>query len=389
MTDINYNHKHVFLAHSSCKFICNLLTNLISKNVIDKSSILLVVYGENSIHSSIRKKCLVEGLELVEWKELKGEKCSFLTLNSLSLQYMTAEIIIDCINLGYVKVSKVSILITDDEIDRWHESYVLNGCLKIDDASIIDQNVLDVLNTVDNYIVPYNPFGSRLEEIANRNLNIIDAILPFTILNYNTQSDLEKLISKKDKLRNEAEYKILIYTKPWSQNISAKWFLAILLDLITNKNYSSKKKITLSVWFDFNLRGFLLFKALVFIIKIKKIPITLDFKKTVSDDQYFLMLHDHDCLILQDRGGFSTAKYFAEKIGKVITLTDSFNYLSFKNDYNIDIDNANNFKGALRTALECNEHKNFDEFSISISQRNNESLKVLYEYWNIPRLRNH
>ena len=77
MIDINYYHKHVFLAHSNCKFICNLLINLINKNVIDKSSILLVVYGEISTHSPIRKTCLIEDLELIEWTELKGKELSF------------------------------------------------------------------------------------------------------------------------------------------------------------------------------------------------------------------------------------------------------------------------------------------------------------------------
>jgi len=384
MIDINYNHKHIFLAHSNCRFICNLLINLINKKVIDKSSILLVVYDEISTHSPMRKKCLIEDLELIEWKELKGKELSFLTLNSLSLQYMTAEIIIDCIDLRYVETSKVNILITDDEVDRWHKSYALNGHLKISNTSITNQNVLNVLNIVDNYIVPYNPLGKKLEEIVGRKLNIIDAVLPFTILNYDTQSDLEKFVSKKDKVKDENEYKVLVYTKPWSQNTSAKWFLTILLDLIRNKDYCLNKKITLSVWFDFNLRGFLLFKTLVFITKIKKMPITLDFKKALSADQYFLMLHDHDCLILQERGGFSTAKYFAEKIGKVITLTDSFNYLSFKSDYNIDIDNAIDMKNALKTALKCGDHKNFKKFSSLIVQRNNESLQVLREHWDSP-----
>lgn len=375
------NNKHAFLSEATSPHTINLILNLIYKDILKKSDILLILYHENKSKQSIENTCRAHKIDVLTWSEAKNLNLSFLTLNPLSLLSLNSEIIAHCIRENYVKSSHVNILMQDDELDRWFKLYNEVGSLQVNSSALIDENVLSILQIVDNYIIPYNVLGERLEIIVGRKLNIIDAVLPFNVLDYKSQNFLEDFVNTRKQYIDDSYIKVLMFTKPFSMKVS---FYGIVSYLTKNKRASSDKKIILGVWFNNNLKGLILSKIISLIIRVIKSPIKIVFHTPTSHGQYFLMLHEYDSLILQGRGGFSTAKYFAEKVGKLITLTDTPNDLILKQSYGINTFNYENLSSALNAAIEnskIDEAKELSVFANALRKRHDKSFEVLKEFW--------
>lgn len=373
--------KHVFLS-STNPHILNLLLNLIQKKVIEREETLLVLEDKTSYTKDLIQNCISHCIEVVQWNELKNITYNFITLNSLSLQPNTAEIIIDCLNANYITTDRINILITDDEIDRWLKLYNIEGKLKVNKTALIDENVLKVLEQVDNYIAPYSTWGKPLENILNRKLNVIDAVLPFSVLDYKSQEQLEIFLNDRRKYKASNQYRILLFTR--DQNLK-KVFGIVTSYLSKYKEITTNKDITLGIWLPLSRKGTIFYTLIKSMIKLKKIPITLRLEQPVSSEQYALMLYEYDCLILQERGGFSTAKYFAENIGKLITLKDSFNDKTLNFDYGIKTFNNKTYLDALKnatTSSQKNEEEDINHFANMVSKRHDESFIILRNYWN-------
>lgn len=382
MTVNSYLNKHVFLS-SSDPHILNLLLNLIQKQVLREEDVILVLEDKNSPHSKgLRKSCLLHNINAIYWVDFKNNASKFISLNSLSLQPTRAEIIVYCLNNKYITADRINILITDDEIDRWLKLYTIEGRLQVNKKALIDENVLEVLNKVDNYIVPYTTWGKPLENILDRKLNVIDAVLPFSVLDYESKKHLEIFLSTRKRHINTAEYKILLFTKYVG---SKKVFNIVNSYLSSTIEVPNDKNIILGIWMPLDKKGMLLYNLLNLIVKLKNIPITLRLEQPVSSEQYALMLYEYDCLILQERGGFSTAKYFAENIGKLITLKDSFNDKTLTLDYRIKTFDSNTYIEALKEAVNSAQKKeedNISKFANQLTKKHEESFDILRNYWN-------
>lgn len=380
-----YNNKHTFLSEASSPHTLNLILNLIDKKIIDKSDLLLILYEKHLSNISIESACKRHGINTLNWHEVKKLTISFRSLNPLSLLSWNAGIILYCIENKYVNPDSVSILMQDDEIDRWRKLYLETGVLEVSKAAYIDDNTLKVLGLVNNYVVPYSPWGRILEEVLGRKVNIVDAVLPFSPLDYSSQSILENYITSRKNFRPEETYKIMLFTKLRPQQDTIKLMRAIGSYVIKNKNAPNNKKVVLSLWLNSNRKVQLMYKGLVRLIKLYNYPIHIELIKKMNPGQYFLTLHDHDCLILQERGGMSTAKYFSEKIGKVVTIEDSLNNQSFKEIYGIQSFSYKDIETALTSAINSIGHADNHEIyhnSQLIYQRHSDSFKFLKEYWN-------
>ena len=376
-----YSNKHAFLSEATSPHTVNLILNIIYKDIVKKTDLLLIIFGTVSSNKSIEKICKAHEIEVLKWDEVKRLQLCFLTLNPLSLSSIhNSGIITYCIDNQLIEPCNINILIQDDELDRWSNLYKDLGSLQVSDTALIDEEVLNILRVVDNYIVPYENLGKRLEEIIGRKLNIIDATLPFNLLDYRSQSILEEFIVCKNKSVDSSRQKILIFTKPHSIKDT---FFAVSSSLIKNRNLLSDKNITLGIWFNYNLKGVVASKILSALIKFNNVPVEIEIHKNIPHSQYFLMLHDYNCLILQRRGGFSTAKYFAEKIGKVITLKDSPNDLSFRKDYMIETFSYNDLKSALNSAFKESHINDIKKIKIksAIEKRHKESFVRLKYFW--------
>lgn len=379
------NGKHVFITRLHCPHTENLLLNLIYNGVLNKSDILLVLY-KDSYRSApeIMSSCTKHGLTTVLWEDIKNTEQCFLSLNSMSLQYHTAAIIKQSLDNDFVDISRVNILITDSEVERWFTLYRELGELRVNKQAVIDENVLEALNKVDNFITPYSPWGERLEEITGRRLNIVDAILPFNVIDYSTLNILENNLNLQS-IKNELVYKILLFTKPSNKKAKRKIYLSIISALLSHQSLVSNKKIVLTLWLNNSLEDLTLLNSLSVIARFRKVNISFETVKPMHRTQYLLMLHEHDCLILQSRGGFSTAKYFAEKVGKVITITNTYNDLSFKRDYGLETFSSLKIKDALISAVNSVQKDESDIINYNmkkISKHHHKSSKILKEYWN-------
>lgn len=382
MVSSKYSTKHAFLSEATCPHTINLILNLIYKDIIKKTDLLLIIYGTALSNKNIKNTCQAHDIQVLEWDEISSTPQRFLTLSCLSLQPITAKIIINCLNAKFINAEKVNILITDDEIDRWLSLYNREGKITINTSALINDDVLNVLKTVDNYIVPYTTWGKPLEKILGRRLNIIDAVIPFDVLDYGSQDCLEAFLNSRKRDKNLSTYKVLLFTKP--QN-TRKVFNIIASYLSGRIEIPSNLDITIGTWLPLNPKGMMLYMSLKALIKLKNLPILLKLEQPVSSEQYALMLHEYDCLILQERGGFSTAKYFAENVGKLITLKDSFNDKTLNVDYGIETFNSKSYIEAIKdtiSAAQKNEVDSISTFASQLTKKHEESFDTLRHYWN-------
>lgn len=385
MTLIKYSTKHAFLAEASSPHTLNLILNLISKDILKKPDIVLVLYGNTSSDKSILYKARLFNLEVLVWDEIKNSNINFLSLNPFSLLSLNSSIINEFIKKGIVPSSNITFLMQDDEIDRWHKIYNKHGKLVEEESAFVDSNVISILNKVDNYIVPYRPWGATLEKVVGRKLNIINAVIPFSVIDYESEKIFDNFLeSRKANSIQTSNYKILLYTKPVSYEEAFKVYMALINIILQNKSKPSNKNITISVWYSWSRKIRVIHAFLMALIATTKPNINIEIKKPMTHEQYLLMLHDHDCLLLQARGGFSTAKYFAEKVGKVITLKNSFNDLSLQQDYNINTFNYDDIEDAIIAAIsstDLDQTKEVKEFANKMIQRHNKSYSILKDYW--------
>lgn len=380
-----YNNKHTFLSEASSPHTLNLILNLIDKKIIDKSDLLLILYKKHLSNISIEAACKRHGINTLNWNEVKKLTISFRSLNPLSLLSWNAGIILYCIENKYVNPDSVSILIQDDEIDRWRKLYLETGVLEVSKAAYIDDNTLKVLGLVNNYVIPYSPWGRILKEVIGREINMVDAVLPFSPLDYSSQSILENYISSRKQFRSEEIYRIMLFTKPNPEQDTIELMRAIGSYVIRNKNVPKNKKVVLSLWLNSGRKVQLMYKGLIRLIKLYNYPVHIELIRKMNHGQYFLTLHDHDCLILQKRGGMSTAKYFAEKVGKVVTIEGSLNNQSFKEDYGISSFSYKDIEAGLTSTINSIKNPDNDEIchnSQLIQDRHTDSFNTLKEYWN-------
>lgn len=373
--------KHVFLSSAS-PHIINLILNLTQKLIISKNDVILLLGTVTPQSRHIEKLCELHGIDFIYYEKDKDLYIEPITLNSLSLQPNTARVIVDFIDRKIVDTNQVNILITDDEVDRWLKLYNETKSLKPDNKALIDDNALRVLKLVDNYITRYATWGKILENILDRKLKIIDAVLPFNVLDYKSQEHLEVFLNSRKRVRACSTYRILLFTKQQNQ---IKAFKIIKSYLSGNLEIPSSLIITLGIWLPLTPKGMMLFMSLKVLIRIKKLPIKLRLEQPVSSEQYALMLHEYDCLILQERGGVSTAKYFVENIGKLITLQDSFNDKTLNLDYGLETFNSKTYVDAIKDAISAaqkNEEDNISKFAHQLTKRHEESFNTLRDYWN-------
>ena len=381
MSNIDLVKKHIFLS-STNPHIINLILNLIQNSIINKEDVILLLDTVTTNSQNIEIQCKAYNIDYMYYKESKVVNIQPITLNSLSLQPNTARILIDFLEQGKVTTNQINILITDDEVDRWLKLYNETGALKHDDKALIDGNVLKILKLVDNYITRYSTLGGILENLLGRKLNIIDAVLPFNVLDNNSQKNLEAFLDSRIKYKDPSTYRILLFTK--HQN--PKKVFNIIASYLSGKiEIPSNLMITLGIWLPLNPKGMMLYMSLKALIRIKKLSIKLRLEQPVSSEQYAVMLYGYDCLILQERGGFSTAKYFAENVGKLITLKGSPNDKALIVNYSINTFNSISYVEAIKDAISAaqkNEVENISTFASQLTKQHKESFDTLRSYWN-------
>lgn len=380
------NSKHVFLAAYNCIFIINIIKNLIARNILSKESVLIATHDSYNNYKSIIEECNELGFDNCSWKELLHiQKENIISVNPMSLHTKNSFILIELLNKNLITEKNINILITDDEVDRWHKLFQKKGKLELSDKYLIDEHLLNLLTLDINYLCP-NSIGEIISKVCKKKIRSLDVTLPFTILDLESLSNVEKTLKLNTNPHEiKSSKKIMFHTKPSSISRGFIFPLKLLyFFLFIHKPNKNKVPIKLGLWLKFKSKNLFLLQFVIFLIfKIKKEKIDINLINRMATGKYLLTLYEYDTLILQARGGFSTAKFFAEKIGRVVVGKNTPNFNGFKLDYKHDPLAFNNFNEALKLALTDFDQTKQKEVSKKIDARHSASLIKLKTIWHI------
>jgi hypothetical protein len=121
---------------------------------------------------------LPKGIQYLPWTDalaLGDAQITSVTLQSLDPANAVAlQNLVAATGLDH---AKVSIIITDNEVELWKKHVDRHGCLRAGRSSGIDIAVLDVLEWVERFVCLRHPYGDILERLLGRRLQIADCML--------------------------------------------------------------------------------------------------------------------------------------------------------------------------------------------------------------------
>ena len=287
------------------------------------------------------------------------------SLTFISLNNWNSVVLNKIIDQDIKIASKIYILVTDDEINRWNKNFNINSFLKEDENQHISSEVLKALSHKINFIMPHNYFYDVLKKIINIDeANVIDASIIFDILLTDQSEKLFQIVN----LTCKENKKILLGSKANSFGFRAT--TKILKSFYKLKMIDKYKFVCLNQ--GMHKVALMLY---VFFMKIfKKIDLQLEFFPTSDALTYNSMISSISYFILQNRGGCSTARNYAKwGCGVICAMKNSPNSQVFKNVFKIDLINfenyddiANNIKTKKYIDVQQNRKKIMDEESRSI-----------------------
>lgn len=373
---------HIFLANRTCRFVVNVVGSLINNEILDRESIVIATYSGGYGFGNVKQEAGLIGVSVCDWEELKTlDKKQILSINSMSLLSANAKILNELLNIRLVEPKNTNIIITDDELDRWHQLSVKYGKLICSEIHHVDQNVIDVLEKDINFICP-GSLIDFLEIVLQRIPRYTDVNINFPILRESELSVIEELFLKQRNGKQEAK-KIMINTKP--NVLTNKYFAWVLFKyFIFYYKGNRDKEITLGLWMTIKNKNLILFQASLFLIKlIKRVNINIEFLRLMSAKKYLVTLYDYDSLLLQGRGGGSTAKYFVSKIGQAVLPANTINENGLRIDYGININSYKNIYEGLDLVLSDFDSDSLKVNNEKIKNRNEHSIRVLKKLWSV------
>ncbi|WP_417436014.1 hypothetical protein [Idiomarina abyssalis] len=368
-----YKGKNLFFISNRDKFFKLQADSLVNKAGVRKDSIIAIVF-EVDKEIEVTK---IDGIEYVDFNVsdlnlmMEAKSFTFMSLNNWNAPIAEA-----LINKDKRILQKLYIFITDDEVERWKINYQKNKCLTEDFNSNISKSCISVLQNVKNFIAPVPYFKELILKVLDRkdvefiNCSIIFEILPFE------QSQLLRESTGRDEsyLKNNKK-RVLIGTK--SYKIIP--FLKVLNDF-NRYQKSSGEAVELLVFQNllnrFLIDAFLLVRKL---LRLKNTNVT--YLSEMPPHLYSSLIGSCDYILLQDRGGASTARVFAKwGAGALLIKYGSPNYYFFKDVYKIDFIS---FDEKLKVS-ERIRHENLDTHSnsckiIEEERRSIEIYRKLYD----------
>lgn len=336
MNSYNFENKHIFFMNDADKFTNLFIDSLLNKLGMNSNDIVVVLFPINdSFNDNIEK------IPYLKYFEYSDEILKILfnvkSLTFMSLNKWNATIIKNIINIG-VSLDKIYIYITDDEISRWNSSYNKFSKLIENNNTHLSQDVLYVMKQLKNFIVPREYFYEILVTLLERDtFSIINASVIFDILPYRESNKLCSLLENKNIIKNEFK-KVMIGTKHNS--------FSVLNTINILKSFS---RLNLHSQYEFIYSGSVGRRILVdiyvlFVRKIKRQRITISYNSNMSSLLYNTLLGSITYIILQPRGGASSARLFIKWMcGHLLIPNASPNALFFEKVYKTDFIKFNHF----------------------------------------------
>lgn len=308
---MNFRDKHVFLISDVDKFFYLFADALVHKCDVPADSIVAVVYKTGRIETLDRK----EPFEYVDFDTCDPQD---LLLSKvfipLSLMTWNASIIKKLIQVDQNFLNKIYIFITDDEVDRWSKIRKDNGELKVNDSLYVSQEVIFVSKKIKNFIVTSAFFENKLQNILGRkNFCIVDASVIFDILPCRESENLRMaLFSRADVPAN----RVMIGTKGVGLSEAIR-----VINALREMGDMQFLIFSMPVHKRILLDLYLLSNRIIF-----KRKASIMYLQYLLPAAYNAIVASCSYLVLQRRGGGSTARLFAKwGCGQIIADSDSAN----------------------------------------------------------------
>jgi len=325
-----FKNKHVFFIGDNDKFFALQADSLIKKANINASNLSVIVlrYSNKDNFDSLNK---IKGISYTRYNEnLIPSIAQAKTLTSMSLSSKNAWLLRKLLDFSPTLKEKLYIFITDDEVERWNNIYKKHGKL-IASTTLVSNDDISVLKEIKYFIANKKTFEPIITKILQRQVSFIDCNIIFDILptdeHKKLASVLLKIKPKKEKL------KILYGSKKGLPKKSIFDFYTLCSKII-----SPNKELEFII-FSQPLRKKILIALIIFILKlIKNKKITIHHLHPVDSLTYMVIIMSCTHIILQARGGASTARTYA-KLGRgALCIEDkTHNSYFFENAYNINI----------------------------------------------------
>lgn len=326
--------KHVFVIAAKDNFFYLNADALINKAGVDPNKMAVLVFGASKTDVDMMMK--VDGVTYDTVNEqniaalIEAKTITFMSVNAQNSQYIN-----NVLELDSNMVDKVHIFVTDDEVDRWNQSYQKYGELKVSVSPNITQQEVDAINKLRLFIGHSGTFITKVREILKRDdVKFIDAGVIFDTLACNIIAPLNEAILKGDKSVGK-EQKILIGTKQKSFDLSE--IKSILLSLCRYKAGESYK--ILLMWHKKHRKQRILLDLYITWLRhVKRQTIDISYVTALSPVAYTALISSCSHIVLQRRGGASTVRSYL-KLGKGILCVPagSENEFGFEDALGLDV----------------------------------------------------
>lgn len=320
--------KHVFFISDADKFFFLLADSLINKMSVPPSSIVAVVYKSGRQPSKGKR---LENVRYLNYDETLIECYS----NAMTITFMSLLAWNSCIARALIDqndsvLKKLFIFITDDEVARWRANFEEHGRLLPDPRKFISEDCIFTLKRIKNFICPEAYFKEKIAQVVGRDdLSFYNATIVFDILPCRYSRYMREIVMGSIALDGNKK-RILYKTKACGWK-SFLFFLRIVF------RSGSVDNADIYVFID-KYRRLPIFLYILFQRLLGKTNIDVIALSNVPPPVYNSLLAACTHIILQDRGGASTARVFLKwGRGEVLVKKDSPNHFFFEDAYGVDI----------------------------------------------------
>lgn len=366
---IDTKNKHVFFIADNDRFFYLYADALIHKAKISPDSLVVIVFPMLGHMDNLKQLAQVTYVEMNSEaisSALDAKSITFMSLHKGNSSYVK-----QVLELNESISEKVHIFLTDDEVDRWGQVFKKHHNIVEDNKALIGRDDIWVLGKINKFIAHKKTFEQKLVTMLKREtIEFIDAGVIFDTLP-TLESECLRQAYIKNQIFAGTEKKILIGTKQKSFNLNViksiiKECTAVLGDeykfLILWHKKQRKERIFLDLY-------------LIYLRHIKRKTVDVSYVTALNPLGYTALIMSCSHIILQGRGGASTARQFIKWSGGIIcTQNGTANDFGFRDALGLDIlsfksskELASKIKDS-KISLQLNAERTQDEEKRSIQE---------------------
>ena len=327
-----HDNKHVFLVSNTEVFSPLYLDALLYKANISPESICVVYFKNNG--SVVEEPNKIDGISYISISDadetvfINAKTITYFSLSALNSFYVRKVLELD----SNIK-EKCYMFITDDEVERWLKCIDQYGCIKPDEKLLISENDVWVLGQQQCFIALDATFRSKLKRVLERtDIRIVDSGVVFDTLPTHCAEQVESALRLDPSNKGK---RIMLGSKP--NAFKYKELKSLLNAFVSQGVHKSYKFIVM--WPKQQWRKRVLLDLYLFYLrKIKKEVVDLSVITSLSPLAYTTLVMSNTHLVLQPRGGASTARQFIKwGQGVVCVASDSHNDQFFCDSQSVEL----------------------------------------------------